>query len=141
MRVKCPLDRRTRVRVSSIIKVCTTRIYACSAFGLTVRCMAGGRCGLSAGHSWNDVLLRLRRDTCRIRRRRRTMTNATDAPAMTTIADNAPTSRPIRRWALLIWPVSLFFVCCGKPATRREVRMSILLSDEIAVREYDYRKG
>lgn len=87
-------------------------------FELTVRCMAGGRCGLSAEQFLSDRL-RLRPDTCR---RRRTITNATDAPASTVAADNAPTSRPITRCPPAPVPISLFsrfFVCCGKPENRQ----------------------
>lgn len=83
-------------------------------FGLTVRCMAGGRCGLSAEQFRSDRL-RLRPDPCR---RRRTITNATDAPASTVAADNAPTSKPITRWPPVPVPISFssrFFVCWGKP--------------------------
>lgn len=88
---------------------------------LTVRCMAGGKCGLSAVQSWNDAL-RLWRETCRNNRRRRTITNATDAAAITVAAESAPTSKPITRRLplplLLSLPMmasSRFFVCCGKP--------------------------
>lgn len=81
---------------AEIIRISLVEATEC-VNGLTVKWIAGGSWGLSAAQSWNDAL-RLRRDTCRIIRRLRTITNATDAPVMTVAAVSAPTSRPIIRW-------------------------------------------
>lgn len=87
--------------------------------------MGGGKCGLSAEHSWNDALRP--RDTCRIRRRRRIMTNATEAPASAVAADRAATKRPISRRPPPPPPLpatsairsSRVFVCWGRPADKK----------------------
>lgn len=104
----------------------------CSRGVLTVRCMAGGSCGLSSGQSWNEEA-RLRRDTWPPGRRRRTMMKAADTPAITVAAVSAPTTRPTNRLPLppSISMCSRFFVCCGRPKTEDKTSLKLFVPIEI----------